>query len=99
MSETWAKRIDRTIVQRWCQNAGIATPVVDVRVSAVPLVPGGVRLAKVETIRRDRDGATWRPYFHVEITFAEPVRGPVVIGRARHFGLGLCVPRREVSDA
>lgn len=98
MSETWARRVDRAVVERWCQNAGISTPVVDVRVATVPLLPGVVSLAKVETIRPGRDDSSWRPYFHVEITFAEPVSGPVVIGRGRHFGLGLCAPRGEASD-
>ncbi|HEY5343839.1 MAG TPA: type I-U CRISPR-associated protein Csb2 [Solirubrobacteraceae bacterium] len=41
--------------------------------------------------------ASWRgllagPTSHLRITFAQPVRGPVLLGRARHFGLGLCVP-------
>ena len=29
---------------------------------------------------------------HLRISFSAPVRGPVLLGRARHFGLGLCVP-------
>jgi CRISPR-associated protein Csb2 len=40
---------------------------------------------------------SWRgllqgPASHLRITFPQPVHGPVLIGRARHFGLGLCVP-------
>jgi CRISPR-associated protein Csb2 len=37
------------------------------------------------------------PMSHMRITFSEPVCGPVLIGRARHFGIGLCVPD-DASD-
>jgi CRISPR-associated protein Csb2 len=33
------------------------------------------------------------PSGHLEITFPRPIQGPVILGRARHFGLGLCIPR------
>jgi CRISPR-associated protein Csb2 len=26
------------------------------------------------------------------LTFERPVVGPILLGRARHFGLGLCLP-------
>ena len=29
---------------------------------------------------------------HVEATFAEPVRGPLLVGRGRYFGVGLFAP-------
>lgn len=32
------------------------------------------------------------PQAHLDLWFDEPVRGPVLLGRARHFGLGLCLP-------
>lgn len=32
------------------------------------------------------------PIDHVRVTFPVPVLGPIVLGKARHFGLGLCVP-------
>jgi len=35
------------------------------------------------------------PHSHLELTFEQPVEGPVLLGRARHFGLGLCLPLRE----
>jgi CRISPR-associated protein Csb2 len=34
-----------------------------------------------------------RLLFHATIEFSEPVRGPVIIGAGRFFGLGLCLPR------
>lgn len=36
---------------------------------------------------------------HVRITFARPVAGPVLLGRARHFGSGLCVPVADGASA
>jgi CRISPR-associated protein Csb2 len=36
-----------------------------------------------------------RLYMHVRLTFAEPVRGPVLIGAGRHFGMGLMRPLQE----
>jgi CRISPR-associated protein Csb2 len=33
-----------------------------------------------------------RLYSHVEIEFGTPVRGPLLVGAERHFGLGLCLP-------
>ncbi|MHB1999588.1 MAG: type I-G CRISPR-associated protein Csb2 [Solirubrobacteraceae bacterium] len=38
------------------------------------------------------------PISHMRITFPKPVCGPVLIGRARHFGLGLCVPDDRAYD-
>ena len=38
------------------------------------------------------------PTSHMRITFSQPVCGPVLIGRARHFGLGLCVPADLASQ-
>jgi CRISPR-associated protein Csb2 len=35
------------------------------------------------------------PHAHLDLWFDEPVRGPVLLGRARHFGLGLCLPFDE----
>ena len=32
------------------------------------------------------------PQAHLDLWFDEPVRGPILLGRARHFGVGLCLP-------
>jgi len=32
------------------------------------------------------------PRSHVRITFDRPVVGPVILGKASHFGVGLCLP-------
>jgi CRISPR-associated protein Csb2 len=87
--ERWSKKppaLDD--VARWCRHAGLPAPVT-ARLSEPPLVPGAVALMPHET---RRDGQPMRPYSHAEIAFAEPVDGPVVLGRLRHFGLGLMLP-------
>lgn len=67
---------------------------VSVEVSLVPLLPGAQHV-------RDflpwpgRPGRTPRVRVHADITFAEPVRGPLLLGAGRYFGLGLCLPVEE----
>ena len=75
-------------VAQWCRHAGLPEPVA-FRQSRSPLATGGVDLMPVEV---NRPGRPALPYSHVEIRFAEPVPGPVVIGAGRQRGLGLCVP-------
>lgn len=79
---------DLAEVARWCGHAGLPEPV-GFRSGRTPLVRGAVDLAPTEVNRRNRVGL---PYSHVEIRFAEPVPGPVVIGSGRQRGFGLCVP-------
>ncbi len=83
------QRIDSTAVTRWCEQAGLPRPI-QVRISRKPLLPGSVDLHPTET-RRPGHTQT-RPYAHVELAFEVPVSGPVVIGSARSYGLGLCAP-------
>ncbi len=80
--------LDLAEVSRWCRHAGLPAPVA-FRALRGPLVPGAVDLAPVEV---NRPGQPGLPYSHVELRFAEPVRGPVVIGAGRQRGFGLCVP-------
>lgn len=35
------------------------------------------------------------PAQHLRLTFREPVQGPILLGKARHFGLGLMIPSIE----
>jgi CRISPR-associated protein Csb2 len=37
-------------------------------------------------------GAGGLRFVHADLVFAEPVRGPVIIGAGRYFGYGLCRP-------
>jgi CRISPR-associated protein Csb2 len=62
----------------------------EVTVSRDPLVNGSPRFTPADTLRRPGDRVI--PYRHVVIDFDVPVRGPVVLGSMRHYGLGLCMP-------
>lgn len=96
-SRTWAtafpaiherrRKLDLEELARWCRHAGLPRPI-GFRSALTRLVPGAIDLAPVEVNRPGRPGL---PYSHVEIRFAEPVPGPVVIGSGRQRGLGLCV--------
>lgn len=64
---------------------------VSVEVSLAPLLPGAQHV-------RDflpwpgRPGRTSRVRVHADIRFSAPVRGPLLLGAGRYFGLGLCLP-------
>ena len=82
------RTLDLAEVARWCRHAGLPEPLA-FRSARTPLVAGAVDLAPVEVNRPDRPAL---PYCHVELRFAQPVPGPVVIGSGRQRGFGLCVP-------
>lgn len=75
-------------VGRWCVHAGLPQPVT-FRSERVPLVPGAVDLHPREV---NRPGLPARRYSHLELRFAEAVRGPIAVGAGRQRGLGLLVP-------
>lgn len=81
-------RPDLHEIARWCRHAGFPAPVA-ARVCRVPIAPGAVSLMPHEA-KRSRDER--RPYSHLELQFAEPVRGPMALGHLRHFGVGLMMP-------
>ena len=88
--------INAEAVNRWCTQAGLP-PVRSCRISRSPLVAGAVDLHPSETARPGRSQR--RPYAHVSLTFDMPVQGPVAIGAARSYGLGLCAPNDPPTDA
>lgn len=108
-SKTWATavpaiherfgRLNLAELQRWCRHAGLPEPVA-FRSARVPLVPGALALHPTEVQRpAPHTPADARPYSHIELRFAEAVRGPVVIGGGRSRGFGLCVPTDDRSEA
>jgi CRISPR-associated protein Csb2 len=76
-------------IMRWCRHAYVPTPVVDAHLTRFPALPGALDLHPSQVTRSGRER---RPYSHAVIEFAEPVEGPVVIGRSRQLGLGLMAP-------
>ncbi len=79
-------------IRRAVRNSALPDPMT-IFVSRTPLLPGALDLAPTDTIRRQTDQA-FKPYRHVALRFAQPVRGPVVVGSMRHYGLGLCAPMK-----
>lgn len=79
---------DLAEITRWCVHAGLPAPV-SFRLSPVPLFEGALALRPDEVFH---SSSSRRPYSHLEVVFAEPVAGPVVLGRMRHLGIGLMAP-------
>ncbi|QHO91422.1 type I-U CRISPR-associated protein Cas5/Cas6 [Actinomyces sp. 432] len=71
-------------------NAGLPEPR-EVEVSKEPMVYGAVRLRPQELPKRCQG----RLYTHARVTFDRPVRGPILAGAGRYFGVGLFAPEYE----
>ena len=86
-----------TIIAGACEHAGLPRPttVVPARQSALvgvpPVKPSGPSWARWHVPER----YATRSVMHATLEFDEPVVGPVLLGAARHFGLGLCAPLPE----
>jgi CRISPR-associated protein Csb2 len=76
-----------------CERIGLPRPV-SVSTSLAPLLPGAQHVRQFYPWP-PRPGMTRRARVHAEIVFSEMVRGPVLIGAGRYFGLGLCLPIYE----
>jgi len=77
-------------IARACELIGLPRPTA-VMVSRDPLVRGTSPVAAFPAFRRRSTGS--RPLsVHAEITFDEPVHGPLIVGAGRYLGYGLCAP-------
>lgn len=76
-----------------CERIGLPRPI-SVEISPAPLVPGA-QPARSFSPWPGLPGRANRVLVHADIHFAEPVRGPVLLGAGRYFGLGLCMPTPE----
>lgn len=70
------------------RHAGIATPALALRVQREPFEAKGARAETFAPGTRFSSHTLW----HVEIAFAAPLSGPLVIGDGRYLGLGLMAP-------
>lgn len=90
------------VVARSCEHVGLPRPV-RVTVSRFSTLHG-VEPSSRYCVRRRQEGADVagrapvRPFTHATLTFDREVRGPVLLGVARHFGLGLFRPLEEGRD-
>lgn len=76
------------------RHAGIRAPADEVRVQREPFDQRGERAEAFAAGTRFPKEALW----HVEMTFAEPVAGPLVLGDGRYLGLGLMHPSDPAHD-
>ena len=86
-SETKAAR---AVIQA-LRHAGVGVPVKSIRVQREPFDRNGARAE--EYAMPERFAA--RGLHHVEIAFAQGVRGPLIIGNGRYLGLGLMAPQKD----
>jgi CRISPR-associated protein Csb2 len=83
------------ILARACAHVGLPRPAEVALDHFSPL--HGVEPSFRFVTRRGRAAEPGAPrlYAHVALAFERPVRGPVLLGARRHFGLGLLRPLRE----
>lgn len=94
--ERWTKAgPDLAEVARWCRHAGLPAPV-KMAIDRRPMQPGALDLHPSEVARPERERY---PYSHLRLEFAEPITGPVVVGRGRQLGLGLMTPANNDPQA
>jgi CRISPR-associated protein Csb2 len=82
------------VIARGCEYIGLPPPADVVPDQFSPLY--GVQPSFRFLVRRSASKP--RLYTHATLTFAEPVRGPVVVGAGRYFGLGLFRPISEGGE-
>lgn len=78
------------ILARSCHYAGLPVPE-KVVISPGPMLQGSTGARQFPPFPQD-NGKFRRILVHAHITFAEPVRGPVLLGAGRFYGLGLFRP-------
>lgn len=83
------------ILSESCARIGLPVPQ-KVDLSGFSKFLGVPSVREFRTRRRDTDPP--RPATHAVFHFDRPVRGPVILGARRFFGLGLCRPFKIKSD-
>jgi CRISPR-associated protein Csb2 len=79
----------RRIISAACERQGL--PGVRVEISFVPLLPGSTPVTAFDPFPREENRLK-RVRVHAELLFDEQVRGPILLGAGRFFGLGLFRP-------
>lgn len=80
-----------------CERIGLPRPI-SVSISLAPLLPGAQHVRQFAPWP-PKPGKTRRARAHADIVFPVMVRGPVLVGAGRYFGLGLCLPVNERGAA
>jgi CRISPR-associated protein Csb2 len=84
-----------SLLAQSCEFIGLPRPVEVVADRGSPL--HGVEPSSRYCVRRTGE-PTPRLFTHVTLTFAQQVRGPLLLGASRHFGLGLFRPLQEAGN-
>lgn len=87
------QNIASTAVLHALRHAGIDAQVSTIRVQREPFDAKGSRAEAFATETRFAKERLW----HIEIVFAEPVAGPLLLGDGRYLGLGLMAPVQNVE--
>ena len=74
-----------------CRDVGLPEPS-RVEVRRQPRHRGAPAHIANRSLPAGWDGPLKGPQSHLDLWFDRPIAGPIVLGRARHFGLGLCLP-------
>ena len=74
-----------------CRDVGLPAPA-RVSVRREPRFRGAPALVRRQGLPEGWEGLLRGPHAHLDLEFDQPIAGPVLLGRARHFGLGLCRP-------
>jgi CRISPR-associated protein Csb2 len=80
-------------VLRSLRHSGVAARAEAICLQREPFTARGARAEDFAPKTRFAKERLW----HVEITFADPLRGPLLIGDGRFLGLGLMAPQSDVS--
>lgn len=81
-----------------CRDVGLPEPAW-VRLRRVARFRGAPQFIGHRGLPDSWTGPLRGPQAHLDLGFEREVVGPLLLGRARHFGLGLCLPFTERSDA
>lgn len=81
-----ARRPVAAIIADACRHSGLPAPA-EVSIHDWGRLPGTPPSGH---FRAQRQNGPRRPWTHATLRFLEPVRGPVLLGAGRYFGLGLC---------
>lgn len=81
-----------------CSHVGLPAPA-KVAVRRGPRFRGAPGPIRVGGMPDAWTGPLRGPQAHLDLWFDEEVRGPILLGRARHFGLGLCLPFDDDTSA
>lgn len=89
------ERSAATAVAQALRHAGVTARLASIRVQREPFDAKGARAETFAPGTRFAPARLW----HVEITFAQPVAGPLLAGDGRYLGLGLMKPVKRIKGA